>query len=111
MARPTRPTVPGDEEAMERVAATRIALILAMGMAACSREEGPGLGEIMTLTQMRHAKIWFAGEARNWRLVDYELDELQEGLEDVVSFHPTHKDAPLPLSELVPTMMDAPVRD
>ena len=82
-----------------------------MWTAACRHEEGPGLGEIMTLTQMRHAKIWFAGEARNWQLVDYELDELEEGFADVVRFHPTHKDAALPLSELVPKMMDAPIKD
>jgi hypothetical protein len=60
---------------------------------------------------MRHAKIWFAGQAQNWPLVDYELDELQEGFDDVVKFHPTHKDAPLPLSALVPKMMDAPIKD
>jgi len=96
---------------MERATARRILLILALWMTGCARQEGPGLGEIMTLTQMRHAKIWFAGEARNWKLVDYELDELQEGFADVVRFHPTHKDAPLPLSELVPKMMDPPVHD
>jgi hypothetical protein len=44
---------------------------------ACSRESGPGLGEIMTLNQMRHAKLWRAGEAQNWSLAAYELDELQ----------------------------------
>jgi hypothetical protein len=58
-----------------------------------------------------HAKLWYAGEARNWELADYELDELQEGFEDVVKFHPTHKDAPLPLSALIPKIMDAPIRD
>src|SRR5690242_6266881 len=26
----------------------------------------PGLGEIMTLQQMRHVKLWFAGQAANW---------------------------------------------
>ena len=50
----------------------------------------PGLGEIMTLTQMRHAKLWFAGQGANWPLARYELDELNEGLEDAATFHPTH---------------------
>lgn len=27
-----------------------------------------GLGEIMTLQQMRHAKLWYAGKAFNWDL-------------------------------------------
>ena len=51
----------------------------------------PGLGEIMSLTAMRHAKIWFAGQAENWALATYELDELKEGFEDAELFHPTHK--------------------
>jgi len=44
---------------------------------------GPGLGEIMSLQQMRHIKLWFAGRAANWPLVDYEIGELKEGFEDV----------------------------
>ena len=76
----------------------------------CSEPPGPGLGEIMTLSQMRHAKLWYAGQANNWALADYELDELQEGFDDVVRFHPTHKDSPLPLSSLVPKIMDEPMR-
>jgi hypothetical protein len=43
----------------------------------------PGLGEIMTLQQLRHIKLWFAGRAGNWPLADYELGELNEGFEDV----------------------------
>jgi hypothetical protein len=86
------------------------ALLVALLAAACSRESGPGLGEIMTLNQMRHAKLWRAGEAQNWNLAAYELDELQEGFDDVVRFHPTHKDAPLPLSALVPKIMAEPMQ-
>jgi len=43
----------------------------------------PGLGEIMTLQQLRHIKLWFAGRTGNWPLADYEIGELQEGFEDV----------------------------
>jgi hypothetical protein len=42
-----------------------------------------GLGEIMTLQQLRHIKLWFAGRAGNWALADYEMGELNEGFEDV----------------------------
>jgi hypothetical protein len=48
----------------------------------------PGLGEIMALQQMRHSKLWFAGNARNWELAGYELDELKEGFEDVANLFP-----------------------
>lgn len=42
-----------------------------------------GLGEIMTLQQLRHIKLWFAGHGGNWALADYEIGELNEGFEYV----------------------------
>jgi hypothetical protein len=69
----------------------------------------PGLGEIMTLTQMRHLKLWLAIDAQNWDLAAYELDELEEGLADAIAFHPQHKSAPRPLAEIIPETMDAPI--
>lgn len=63
----------------------------------------------MTLTQMRHSKLWFAGQAANWSLAAYELDELQEGMQDAATFHPTHKDAPLPIPALIDKIMAAPI--
>ena len=63
----------------------------------------------MTLTQMRHAKLWFAGTAANWPLASYELDELDEGMQDAATFHPTHKDAPLPVPALIEKIMKEPV--
>ena len=84
---------------------------------ACSKPEAPapaavpGLGEIMTLNQMRHSKLWFAGEAGNWDLAAYELDELQEGLDDAARFHPTHKDSPLPIPALIQKIMTKPMLD
>jgi hypothetical protein len=91
-----------------------VALALAAGCAASAptpEPYAPGLGEIMTLTQMRHAKLGLAGQAGNWPLAAYELDELEEGLADAVRFHPTHKTSPRPLTELVPDFMDEPVRE
>jgi len=64
----------------------------------------------MTLTQMRHAKLWFAGQAANWPLAAYELDELQEGMQDAATFHPTHKDVPLPVPALIEKIMKDPVQ-
>jgi hypothetical protein len=57
---------------------------------AVAAAHGPGLGEIMSLQQMRHSKLWFAGSAGNWPLADYELDELKEGFDDVRKLFPTH---------------------
>ena len=49
----------------------------------------PGLGEFMTATQLRHAKLWFAGKDNNWDLAAYEIDEIKEGFEDAAS-RPSH---------------------
>jgi hypothetical protein len=76
------------------IAAT-LALFLPLAAQAQPKEPfTPGLGEIMTLQQMRHLKLWFAGQAGNWPLADYELDELKEGFEDIVKYFPTKDDAP-----------------
>jgi hypothetical protein len=82
----------------------------ACALAACSKGYEPGLGELMSLQQMRHDKLWRAGEAQNWALAAYELDELGEGFDDVVRFHPTHKDSPLPLTDIVPKIMGQSLR-
>jgi len=69
----------------------------------------PGLGEFMTATQMRHSKLWFAGQAGNWDLAAYELDEIREGFEDITRFHPTHHGSPVPIREILPKLMAAPL--
>ena len=69
----------------------------------------PGLGEIMTLQQMRHTKLWLAGQAKNWDLAAYELDELGEGFDDVLKFYPTHKDSPVAPKDAIPRMVNEPL--
>jgi len=54
-----------------------------MAPMAAEEHEGPHLGEIMSVQQMRHIKLWFAGRNENWPLADYELGELGEGFEDI----------------------------
>lgn len=71
----------------------------------------PGLGELMTFQQMRHTKLWFAGQALNWDLAAYELDELGEGFDDIVKFHPTHKDSPVAPKDAIPRMVTQPLAD
>ena len=86
-------------------------VVIAVTAMGCSTSYRPGLGELMNFTQIRHAKLWFAGQEQNWQLAQYEVDELQEGFDDVVKFHPLHKDSPLPLSLLVPKIMTQPMGD
>jgi hypothetical protein len=77
--------------------------------AGLERAYTPGLGEIMSATQMRHLKLWYAGQAQNWPLASYEVDELEEGFADAVRFHPEHKHSPRPLTELVPEFTAGPI--
>ena len=64
----------------------------------------PGLGEIMGVIQQHHAKLYYAGTKANWPLAEYELNEIQESLDDAMKFYPKFKDVPAPLTELIPTM-------
>jgi len=43
----------------------------------------PGLGEFMLGIQVHHAKLWFAGQAANWKLAAFELGEIQESVDDI----------------------------
>ena len=69
----------------------------------------PGLGEIMSLQLMRHAKLLLAGSQKNWPLADYELDELREGFDDVQKYHQTHDGVPVGamVQSLTPAPLDA----
>lgn len=79
-----------------RIAAFGALLALLSGCAAPSQDRyRPGLGEIMSLQQMRHTKLWFAGQAGNWPLATYELDELKEGFDDAARLYPTRDDVPI----------------
>ena len=58
----------------------------------------PGLGEIMGGIQTHHAKLWFAGINDNWKLAQYEIDEIKERFEqarDIEADRPEVKMIPM----------------
>ncbi len=67
----------------------------------------PGLGEFMGAIQTHHAKLWFAGKAKNWELAAYELDELKEGFENAAKYQPEFKGKPI--AELIGSETDEAV--
>jgi hypothetical protein len=89
------------------------ALVLGTALSAQAADDkppagaAPGLGEIMTLTQMRHLKLWFAGREKNWELAAYELDELQEGFDDAIKYFPTKDD--IPIAQMVKDITPGPM--
>ena len=68
-----------------------------------------GFAEFMIFAQIRHSKLWLAGDARNWELADYQVDELKEGLEDAAKHFPTYKEAPV--GQMIGALMTAPIAD
>ena len=101
-----------------------IAIIQLMALVACRQPSPPpaaasnaaeayvpGLGEIMSLQQMRHTKLWLAGNAGNWALAGYELDELGEGFDDIVKYHPTQEGSPVNPKDAIPRIVTQPLAD
>ena len=92
---------------MKRIVTAAIALAASVMFAAAQPARDryePGLGEFMTATQLRHAKLWFAGRQNNWDLVAYEIDEIKEGLEDAARLFPTFEG--IPVAEMIKTIID-----
>jgi hypothetical protein len=56
------------------------------------KAQTPGLGEYMSTIQLHAAKLWFAGQALNWKLSKYELDELAETVEAAEALHARRTD-------------------
>jgi hypothetical protein len=67
----------------------------------------PGLVEFMAHVQNHHAKLWLAGNARNWELADYQVDELKELLEDIAKRIPVYKD--VPVGKMIESTTMAPI--
>ena len=46
----------------------------------------PGFGEFMSSVQVHHNKLWFAGQNRNWKLADFEINEIKESIEGIQQY-------------------------
>ena len=69
----------------------------------------PGLVEFMMHVQSHHAKLWLAGNARNWDLADYQVDELKELLEDIAKRVPDYKGTPV--GKMIEAISMPPIND
>ncbi len=84
-----------------------IGVILLSVLSACSRQDNqtqqlqaqidslqqkldnsyrPGFGELMSSVQVHHNKLWFAGINGNWKLADFEINEINESLNDIKAY-------------------------
>lgn len=64
----------------------------------------PSLSDIMVTTQLRHFKLWYAGEVKNWALANYELVQIRGSFEDATRLYPN-----VPMANM--TMMTPPVEE
>lgn len=85
------------------------AAAIAAGALACGSAYTPRLGELMSFNQLRHAKLWYAGQAGNWALARYQFDELRGQLDAIVELYPTVEGSTDALTALMPRIMDAPM--
>ena len=69
----------------------------------------PGLEQFMNVILIEHNKLWFAAQARNWPLADYELGEIKEVMGDVQDLVPVFKN--LPLKEMLDAVITKEIVD
>ena len=67
----------------------------------------PGLEWFMNMIQTEHAKLWYAGEARNWRLAAYQLAEIKEIMSDTQDLVPVFKS--LPFADMMDAVIVGPI--
>jgi hypothetical protein len=92
---------------MKTFAAVAVFGLAVAGAVRAAEQYVPGLGEFMSATQVRHAKLWFAGDAKNWELAAFELDEIKEGLADAAKLYPMHDG--IAVAEMIKANLDAPL--
>lgn len=69
----------------------------------------PGLEQFMNAILLEHNKLWFAAQARNWPLAEYELGEMKEVMGDIQDFVPVFKN--LPLADMLDAVIVKEVAD
>ena len=55
----------------------------------------PGFGEMMNSIQSHHLKLWYAGKNQNWKLAEFEINELNEVVENIEKFQNKRKETKL----------------
>jgi hypothetical protein len=69
----------------------------------------PGLGDFMGRIQTDHAKLWLAGDARNWELAEYQLGELKEVFSDVQDLVPRYQN--IPVGDMIDAIITGTITD
>ena len=101
-----RPADPAVEQQIATLRAEIEALQAAQAQAQKAEPPKAELGQQMLGLQIRHARLWAAGEGGDWLLAQFQLSELNEALDDVVEQNPEHAALqPQRLADVLPMMM------
>lgn len=69
----------------------------------------PSLADIMSVTQLRHLKLSYAGTVSNWELANYDLGQIQESFSMAARLYSVFKS--VPLAQLVKDESEPPLAD
>jgi hypothetical protein len=47
----------------------------------------PSLADFMSIIQLRHIKLWYASQAKNWEAADYEASRIEESLVKAITLY------------------------
>jgi len=84
-----------------------VAALKAATKPAAAAAQTPELGQQMLELQIRHARLWQAGQARDWVLTQFQLAELREAFGGIVETNGEHASLqPQRLAEVLPAMVD-----
>lgn len=108
-----RPAASSAEAASQAELVARSAALEAQVAALAERvsELTPETAVLMAQVQIQHAKLHYAGAARNWELAAYSLHEINEALQAVQVLNDQFEDFPTPLSELIPPLVGPALGD
>lgn len=80
-------------------------------MAELEQRAHPELGDQMLLLELRHDRLWWAGEAGNWNLAYYMAGEMGEAVQGIIESNGAAAELqPQKLSEVMPAMLNAPLK-
>ncbi len=68
-----------------------VGLASGLSLAALAEEQDarqPTLADLMTLTQLRHFKLWYAHKEDNWKLAAYELNQFENTIDRIKKLYP-----------------------
>lgn len=68
-----------------------------------SQKYTPRLVDIMSAVQLRHSKLWTAGQQKNWELAAYELELVKGSLTEAIALY-----ADIPVENI--TMIEPPIK-